>query len=169
MHLLRKQVRKKSINELEKGKNVVVNKNSKPSKESSGRECSYKDFASCKPMSFSGTEGAVGLLQWIEKAESVFRMYECAESSKVKFATGTLLGGALTWWNSHTNTIGITTAYDTPWEEVKELMKSEYCPRNEDRGRLTSQRKIHLKDDRRSQGFSFLIHFIKFGQRVPLR
>nr|GFC07589.1 hypothetical protein [Tanacetum cinerariifolium] len=46
------------------------------------------------------TEGAVELQRWFEKTESVFRISECAEGKKVKFAATTLQGPALTWWNS---------------------------------------------------------------------
>ncbi|GJY33183.1 hypothetical protein Tco_0417652 [Tanacetum coccineum] len=33
------------------------------------RECTYKDFLNCKPVSFKGTEGVVVLSQWFEKME----------------------------------------------------------------------------------------------------
>ncbi|GJW05271.1 hypothetical protein Tco_1564127 [Tanacetum coccineum] len=49
-----------------------------------------------------GTEGAVGLCQWFEKLESVFRISDCREKDKVKFATATLQGRVLTWWNGRT-------------------------------------------------------------------
>ncbi|GKB26803.1 hypothetical protein Tco_0866204 [Tanacetum coccineum] len=45
--------------------------------------------------------GVVGLARWFEKMESVFRISNCPPNSQVKFATCTLLDGALTWWNSH--------------------------------------------------------------------
>nr|GEW53468.1 putative reverse transcriptase domain-containing protein [Tanacetum cinerariifolium] len=38
------------------------------------RECSYKDFLKCQPMSFQGTERVVGLTRWLEKIESVFQI-----------------------------------------------------------------------------------------------
>ncbi|GKC43645.1 putative reverse transcriptase domain-containing protein [Tanacetum coccineum] len=41
----------------------------------------------------------VGLTRWIEKMESVFNISGCAIENQVKFATCTLLGAALTWWN----------------------------------------------------------------------
>ncbi|GJV01596.1 putative reverse transcriptase domain-containing protein [Tanacetum coccineum] len=31
------------------------------------RECTYTDFLKCQPMNFKGTEGVVGLTQWLEK------------------------------------------------------------------------------------------------------
>ncbi|GJS33217.1 hypothetical protein Tco_0531599 [Tanacetum coccineum] len=44
-------------------------------------------------------EGVVGLTWWIEKMESFFNISGCAIENQVKFATCTLLGAALTWWN----------------------------------------------------------------------
>ena len=83
----------------------------------------------CRPSSFSGTEGAVGLLHWFEKLESVFEMYECPEARRVKFATGTLEGIALTWWNAQVQILGLAAANATPWNDFKELIKREYCTR----------------------------------------
>ncbi|KAJ0524129.1 hypothetical protein HanIR_Chr10g0501161 [Helianthus annuus] len=77
----------------------------------------------CRPNSFSGTEGAVGLLHWFEKLESVFEMCECPEARKVKFATGTLEGIALTWWNAQVQILGLAAANATPWNDFKELIK----------------------------------------------
>ncbi|GKD96044.1 putative reverse transcriptase domain-containing protein, partial [Tanacetum coccineum] len=65
------------------------------------RVCSYPDFIKCQPLNFNGTEGIVGLSQWIENMESVFHISGCAIENQVKFATCTLLGAALTWWNGH--------------------------------------------------------------------
>ncbi|GJQ93653.1 hypothetical protein Tco_0004792 [Tanacetum coccineum] len=52
------------------------------------------------------TEGVVGLTRWIEKMESVFNISGCAIENQVKFATCTLLGAALTWWNGQIRTLG---------------------------------------------------------------
>ncbi|GKB55540.1 putative reverse transcriptase domain-containing protein, partial [Tanacetum coccineum] len=60
------------------------------------RVCSYPDFMKCQPLNFKGTEGVVGLSQWLEKMESVFHISGCAIDNQVKFATFTLLGAALT-------------------------------------------------------------------------
>ncbi|GJT80351.1 putative reverse transcriptase domain-containing protein [Tanacetum coccineum] len=65
------------------------------------RVCSYTDFMKCQPLNFKGTEGVVGLSQWLKKMESVFHISGCAIDNQVKFATCTLLGVALTWWNGH--------------------------------------------------------------------
>ncbi|GKB05864.1 hypothetical protein Tco_0834059, partial [Tanacetum coccineum] len=55
------------------------------------RVCSYLDFMKCQPLNFKGTEGIVGLSQWIEKMESVFHISGCAVENQVKFDTCTLL------------------------------------------------------------------------------
>ncbi|GJX15581.1 hypothetical protein Tco_0216413 [Tanacetum coccineum] len=70
------------------------------------RGCTYKEFLSCQPLNFKGTEGAVGLTHWFEKIEFVFHISNCVVKCQVKYATCTLLSGALTWWNSHVRTIG---------------------------------------------------------------
>ncbi|GKB19902.1 putative reverse transcriptase domain-containing protein [Tanacetum coccineum] len=70
------------------------------------RVCTYKDFLNCQPRNFSDTEGVIGLAR-------------C------------LLDGALTWWNSHMQTIGIDEAYEMPWKDIMKLMIEVYCPRNE--------------------------------------
>ncbi|XP_076952772.1 uncharacterized protein LOC143626647 [Bidens hawaiensis] len=93
--------------------------------------CTFKNFMECKPHAFSGLEGAVGLLHWIEKAESVFSMCNCPNESKVKFATGTLEKAALTWWSSQVQTMGLDAANALTWAEFTELLKEEYSPRDE--------------------------------------
>ncbi|GJU99825.1 putative reverse transcriptase domain-containing protein [Tanacetum coccineum] len=55
------------------------------------RVCSYTDFMKCQPLNFKGTEGIVGLSQWLKKMESVFHISGCAIDNQVKFATCTLL------------------------------------------------------------------------------
>nr|GEV84144.1 retrovirus-related Pol polyprotein from transposon TNT 1-94 [Tanacetum cinerariifolium] len=65
------------------------------------RVCSHTDFMKCQPLNFKGTKGVVVLFQWLEKMESVFYISDCAIDNQVKFATCTLLGAALTWWNCH--------------------------------------------------------------------
>ncbi|GJX94433.1 putative reverse transcriptase domain-containing protein [Tanacetum coccineum] len=65
------------------------------------RVCSYTNLMKCQPLNFKGTEGIVGLSQWLEKIESVFHISGCAIDNQVKFATYTLLGAALTRWNGH--------------------------------------------------------------------
>ncbi|GJV87401.1 putative reverse transcriptase domain-containing protein [Tanacetum coccineum] len=93
--------------------------------ENTTRGCSYKEFLNCKPRNFNGFKGAVGLIKWFEKMESVFRICNCAENFKVKYATCSLLDGALTWWNAYAQSIGIDLAYQTLWEDPKKMMIEE--------------------------------------------
>nr|GEX53574.1 putative reverse transcriptase domain-containing protein [Tanacetum cinerariifolium] len=44
--------------------------------------CSYKTFMNCKPHSFNGTEGVVGLKRWFEKMEQVFEICKCTKDDK---------------------------------------------------------------------------------------
>ncbi|GKG07609.1 hypothetical protein Tco_0330578, partial [Tanacetum coccineum] len=69
------------------------------------RECTFARFMKCNPNVFHGVDGAVELRRKFEKTESVFRISECAEGKKVKFAAAILQGHALTWWNSKVATI----------------------------------------------------------------
>ncbi|GJX74279.1 reverse transcriptase domain-containing protein [Tanacetum coccineum] len=95
------------------------------------RKCSYKEFMSYQPINFKGSEGAVGLIRWFERTESVFSHNNCTEDCKVKFATGTLTEEALSWWNSFAQPIGIEEAYKITWVEFKKLLIKKYCPRTE--------------------------------------
>ncbi|GJR45876.1 putative reverse transcriptase domain-containing protein [Tanacetum coccineum] len=72
--------------------------------------CSYKTFMNCKPHSFKGTEGVVGLKRWFEKIEQVFEICKCAEDDK---------------------TLGLANANQIPWSNVKAMMTTEYCPATE--------------------------------------
>ncbi|GJQ91932.1 putative reverse transcriptase domain-containing protein [Tanacetum coccineum] len=55
---------------------------------------------------------------------------DCKERDKVKFATATLQGRALTWWNGRIASMGIDAANGTPWTEVRKWMTEEFCPRS---------------------------------------
>ncbi|GKF55676.1 hypothetical protein Tco_0166016, partial [Tanacetum coccineum] len=76
--------------------------------------CTYITFIKYYPHPFKGTVGAVGLCQWFEKLEFVFRISDCKERDKVKFATATLQGRALAWWNGRIASMGIDAANGTP-------------------------------------------------------
>ncbi|GJX43690.1 putative reverse transcriptase domain-containing protein [Tanacetum coccineum] len=95
------------------------------------RECTYNDFLKCQPMNFKGTEWVVGLTQWLEKMKSVFHISNCTVACQVKFATCTLQGNALTWWNSHVWAVRYDIAYAMPWKTLKKIMTDKYCPRSE--------------------------------------
>ncbi|GKC32318.1 putative reverse transcriptase domain-containing protein [Tanacetum coccineum] len=94
------------------------------------RPCFYADFMKCQSLNFKGTEGVVGLTRWIEKMELVFNISGRAIKNQVKFATFTLLGAALTWWNDQIRTLG-PEAYAMTWEILKKKMTDKYCPQCE--------------------------------------
>ncbi|GJX67930.1 reverse transcriptase domain-containing protein [Tanacetum coccineum] len=77
------------------------------------------------------TEGVVGLTRWFEKLESQFGISNVAEGDRVKFASSTLLDGALTWWNVHVRSVTLDTAHAIPWSDFKAMFIRKYCPRNE--------------------------------------
>ncbi|GJR88276.1 hypothetical protein Tco_0212287 [Tanacetum coccineum] len=69
------------------------------------RECTYQDFMKCQPV--------------------FFRV-----ENQVKFATCTLMGTALTWWNSHARTVTNDVAYAMTWmfpEETDKNCKDNVC------------------------------------------
>ncbi|GJW58135.1 hypothetical protein Tco_0104866 [Tanacetum coccineum] len=99
-----------------------TNRNTKEREAPIARKCSYKEFMSCQPINFKGSEGAFGLICWFEQTESVFSRSNCTEDYKVKFATGTLTKEALSWWNSFSQSIGIEEAYKITWVEFKKLL-----------------------------------------------
>ncbi|GKC16092.1 putative reverse transcriptase domain-containing protein, partial [Tanacetum coccineum] len=72
----------------------------------------------------------IGCTYWFKKLESEFRISDCKEKDKVKFATATLQGRALTWWNGRIASMGIDAANGTPWTEVRKWMTEEFCPRS---------------------------------------
>ncbi|GJT64639.1 hypothetical protein Tco_1016119 [Tanacetum coccineum] len=67
---------------------VNTNRNTEQRETRVARKCSYKEFMSCQPFNFKGTKGAVGLIRWFERTESVFLRSNCTKDCKVKFATG---------------------------------------------------------------------------------
>ncbi|GKB89786.1 putative reverse transcriptase domain-containing protein [Tanacetum coccineum] len=91
------------------------------------RECTFAGFMKCNPTVFCRVEGAVKLRRWFKKTESVFKISECAEGKKVKFAAATLEGPALTWWKTKVATMGLETVNQMPWTEMKQLMTAEFC------------------------------------------
>nr|GEX95093.1 hypothetical protein [Tanacetum cinerariifolium] len=91
------------------------------------RECTYQDFMKCQPLYFKGTEGVVKLTQWFERMETVFRISNYLAENQTKFATCTLLAGALTWWNSHFWIVGNDAAYELA------LLCVRTCPEDSNR------------------------------------
>ncbi|GKD21708.1 reverse transcriptase domain-containing protein [Tanacetum coccineum] len=108
-----------------------LKRNTEPIRTPLARKGIYKEFISCQPFYFNGTEGAVGLIRWFEPTESVFSRSKCVAENKVTFATGTLTDDALSWWNAYAQPIGVDQANKITWTELKRLLKNKYCPRTE--------------------------------------
>ncbi|KAI3773654.1 hypothetical protein L1987_48184 [Smallanthus sonchifolius] len=62
--------------------------------------CTYKMFQDCKPYNFSGREGGIATLRWIEKTEFVLVIRKCAEEDKVLYDSNLFKDQALEWWNN---------------------------------------------------------------------
>ncbi|GJU88158.1 reverse transcriptase domain-containing protein [Tanacetum coccineum] len=107
------------------------NRNTRPREIPVAKRGNYKEFINCQPFYFNGTKGAVDLIRWFERTESVFSRSKCAEEDRVTFATGTLTNDALSWWNAYAQPIGIEQANRITWTELKRLLTNKYCPRTE--------------------------------------
>ncbi|GJS58145.1 hypothetical protein Tco_0652929 [Tanacetum coccineum] len=55
------------------------NRNTGPREPPVAKRGNYKEFINCQPFYFNGTEGAVNLIRWFERTESVFSRSKCAE------------------------------------------------------------------------------------------
>nr|GFA97335.1 hypothetical protein [Tanacetum cinerariifolium] len=97
----------KAIEEYEKTKADSINAGGSGSASTGGsvdvQGCSYKTFINCKPHSFNGTEGVVGLKRWFEKMEK----------------------------NKNVQTLGLANANQIPWSNLKAMMTTEYFPATE--------------------------------------
>nr|GEX01102.1 putative reverse transcriptase domain-containing protein [Tanacetum cinerariifolium] len=60
-----------------------INRNPEPREALVARKCSYKEFISCQPLNFKGSEGAVGLIRWFKRTESMFSRSNCTEDCKL--------------------------------------------------------------------------------------
>nr|GEV43932.1 hypothetical protein [Tanacetum cinerariifolium] len=95
------------------------------------RECTYKDYLNCGLLKFNGTKGVIGLTRWFERTEFVSSISNCTAKNQIKFASCTLIGSALTWWNFHMRAVSQEVAYTMPWRTLKLMMTAKYCPRGE--------------------------------------
>ncbi|GKD35477.1 hypothetical protein Tco_1250986 [Tanacetum coccineum] len=65
------------------------NRNTRPRETPVAKRGNYKEFISYQAFYFNGMEGAVRLICWFERTESVFSRSNYAEENNVTFATGT--------------------------------------------------------------------------------
>nr|GEW83129.1 hypothetical protein [Tanacetum cinerariifolium] len=64
--------------------------------------------------------------------QSVFHISNCTVACQIKFSPCTMLGSALTWWNSHVKTVGDDAAYKMPWKTLKKMMTAKMFPEESD-------------------------------------
>ncbi|GJS41629.1 putative reverse transcriptase domain-containing protein [Tanacetum coccineum] len=114
------------------------------------RECTYTDFLKCQPLNFKGTKGVISLTQWFEKMEYVFHISNCTVPYQIKFASCTLLGNALMWWNSHVKTVGHDVAYGMTWKTLKKMMTDKMFPEVSDEVEKQAENKTKLDDNTRN-------------------
>nr|GEW74508.1 hypothetical protein [Tanacetum cinerariifolium] len=60
-----------------------ANRNPEPREALVARKCSYKEFMSCQPFNFKGSEGAIGLIRWFKRPYTV----KCNTCNKVGHLT----------------------------------------------------------------------------------
>ncbi|GKA36161.1 reverse transcriptase domain-containing protein [Tanacetum coccineum] len=94
----------------ESAKMANTDNTTRPREAPIARQCSYKEFMSCQPINFKGSDGAVGLIRLFERTESIFSRSNYTEDCKP---------------------IGIEEAYKITWVEFKKLLIKKYYPRTE--------------------------------------
>ncbi|GJY64288.1 hypothetical protein Tco_0465748 [Tanacetum coccineum] len=109
------------------------NRNTEPREIPVAKRGNYKEFINCQPSYFNGTEGAVDLIRWFERTESVFSRSKCVEEDIVTFAYWYLMMIALSGGMppKHAQPMGIEQANQITWTELKRLLTNKYCPRTE--------------------------------------
>lgn len=55
----------------------------------------------------------------------------CLEADRVRYATRTLEGATLMWWNTQIQILGLEVVNETTCDDYKELLREVYCPRDE--------------------------------------
>nr|GEW38491.1 reverse transcriptase domain-containing protein [Tanacetum cinerariifolium] len=63
--------------------------------------------------------------------ESGFHISNYTVGNQVKYATCTIFGNALTWWNFHIKTVGHNAAYGMTWKTLMKILTNKYYPRGE--------------------------------------
>nr|GEX87934.1 reverse transcriptase domain-containing protein [Tanacetum cinerariifolium] len=76
-----------------------TNRNLEPKETPIAKRGNYKEFISCQPFYFNGTEGAIGLIRWFERTESLSLRSKIEQANKIT------------------------------WTELKRLLTNKYCPR----------------------------------------
>ncbi|XP_024964699.1 uncharacterized protein LOC112504982 [Cynara cardunculus var. scolymus] len=95
------------------------------------RGCSYKTFKGTGPKEFKGIEGPIGLMNWVTKMQSCFKICRCMEDQRVTYAATTFVDYALHWWESECAIRGDEDVAAMTWEQMKKMMMDKYCSQSE--------------------------------------
>ncbi|KAI3701816.1 hypothetical protein L6452_27177 [Arctium lappa] len=109
--------------------------------------CSFKTFKGTGPKEFKGIEGPVGLMNWVTKMQSNFKICRCSEDQKVTYVATTFVDYALHWWESKCAIRGDDDIASMTWEKMKKMMMDNYQVATEERkiARFKDGLKIEIK------------------------
>ncbi|KAD4982495.1 hypothetical protein E3N88_19166 [Mikania micrantha] len=110
---------------------LIINTKGKGSSTKGPRGCDYKAFKGCNPPPFDGKKDAVATCHWVSAMEAVITISECREGQAVKFAAHSFTEEALHWWNTVKQSKTNTDVEGLKWENLKELVMKQFCPKNE--------------------------------------
>ncbi|KAJ0702340.1 putative transcription factor interactor and regulator CCHC(Zn) family [Helianthus annuus] len=91
----------------------------------------FKQFMACKPLEFTGKNGATAMMNWFDAIELTFLQSGCPDELRTLNATGVFREKALEWWTTERNKRGNEVAHAMPWDDLKQLMKDHFCPPHE--------------------------------------
>ncbi|KAJ0680361.1 putative nucleotidyltransferase, Ribonuclease H [Helianthus annuus] len=91
----------------------------------------FKHFMACKPLEFTGKNGATAMMNWFDAIELTFLQSGCPDELRTLNATGVFREKALEWWTTELNKRGNEVAHAMPWDDLKQLMKDHFCPPHE--------------------------------------
>ncbi|GJT28037.1 putative reverse transcriptase domain-containing protein [Tanacetum coccineum] len=130
------------------------NRNTNPTGAPTVKTGNYKEFISCQPFYFNGTEGAVGLIRWFERTESVFSRSRCAKENKVTFTTSTLNDDALSCNNNYRNTNNCYNNRQNQRQEAGRAYAVTLSENSREKGHYTNQcRKTNIN----AQGRAYML------------
>ncbi|XP_024974827.1 uncharacterized protein LOC112512934 [Cynara cardunculus var. scolymus] len=115
---------REEVSNKEKVESLIIEKTELTAKE---RGCSFKTFKGTGPKEFKGIEGPVGLMNWVAKVQSCFKICRCAKDQKVTYAATTFVDYALHWWESECTIRGDEDIAAMNWEQMKKMIMDKYC------------------------------------------
>ncbi|GKE82425.1 zinc finger, CCHC-type, retrotransposon gag domain protein [Tanacetum coccineum] len=118
---------RKNIKDAERLRNEEVER--RRNAEAQRDRCSYKAFLNCNPTEFHGDSDPVIVTNWLKEIKDIFKISECSTRQRVKYASHLLKGEVRHWWDTIKIARGDDVASVMTWEEFKDLVMENYCPR----------------------------------------